>query len=157
MSDFPDNDSLVTLSRVEHNVDAKSKRVVLRGQDSSTGDWVNIAAVDNGDGTFSLSTSATISGDVSLEQPSSPSVTSVNDTATSTTLISANADRLEVEVVNTSSAALFILKGSGTASSSNFTARLEQYDYYTTDYTGQINGVWASDPNDGAAIITEST
>lgn len=45
------------LDQREHNRDANAKRVILRGQNPSDGEFVNIAAVDNGDGTFGLSTS----------------------------------------------------------------------------------------------------
>lgn len=57
-----DNESIEPITRVEHNPDAAAKRVLLRAQDPSSGSWVNIAAVDNGDGTFSLSTTATLDG-----------------------------------------------------------------------------------------------
>lgn len=90
-----------------------------------------------------------------LTPPITPTVTSVADTASSTMLKAANAARKEIEIQNTSSAVLYIKKGT-TASATDFTARLEQYGYYTTDYTGRIDGIWASDPGDGAAIITES-
>lgn len=46
----------------EHNADAHAKRVLIRAQDPGSGDFVNIAAVDNGDGTYSLSTNATAGG-----------------------------------------------------------------------------------------------
>src|ERR1044072_4759532 len=49
------------LDQREHNRDASAKRVMLRGQDSVTGNWVNIAAKDNGDGTFSILTAGTVS------------------------------------------------------------------------------------------------
>lgn len=45
------------LDQREHNDDANAKRVILRGQNPDDGEFYNIAAVDNGDGTFSLSTS----------------------------------------------------------------------------------------------------
>lgn len=48
-----------SLDQREHNGDASAKRVVLRGQNSVDGEWYNIGAVDNGDGTFSLPTSST--------------------------------------------------------------------------------------------------
>lgn len=88
--------------------------------------------------------------------PKTPSTTSVANTITSTTLLSSNASRLEAEFYNASTAILYLLKGSGTASSSNYTVQMNQGDYYVTDYTGQINGVWASAPG-GSVFITEST
>lgn len=52
------------LNQDEHNEDAHAKRVIVRGQNPTDGNFYNIAAVDNGDGTFGLSTSsgATASG-----------------------------------------------------------------------------------------------
>lgn len=52
------------LNQDEHNEDAHAKRVIIRGQNPDDGEFYNIAAVDNGDGTFSLSTcgGATSSG-----------------------------------------------------------------------------------------------
>lgn len=44
----------------EHNNDAKGKRVVIRAQDPTSGNFVNVGAADNGDGTYSLKTTATI-------------------------------------------------------------------------------------------------
>lgn len=84
-------------------------------------------------------------------------VTSVNDTSSSTTLKSSNASRKEIIIQNTSSAILYIKYGT-TASSTDFTVSLAQNDILIEDkYTGRIDGIWASDPNDGAAKITEMT
>jgi hypothetical protein len=84
---------------------------------------------------------------------------SVADTASSTTILASNANRLGATVANDSSAVLYLLLGSGTASATNYTARVVQYAYYETPfgYTGQINGVWASDPGTGGARVTEIT
>lgn len=90
---------------------------------------------------------------------STPSQTSVNDTNASTTILSSNTDRLGATITNDSSAILYLLLGSGTASATNYTVRMTQYGYYEVPfgYTGQINGIWATDPNDGGARITELT
>ena len=50
------------LNQVEHNSDGSAKRVSLRAQDPATSAWVNIAAVDNGDGTYSLKTAGAAAG-----------------------------------------------------------------------------------------------
>lgn len=52
------SESTAPLGRREHNEDAAAKRVVIRAQDPSSGSFVNIAAHDNGDGTYGLSTSS---------------------------------------------------------------------------------------------------
>lgn len=44
------------LDQAEHNPDAGAKRVLLRAQDPDTGDFVNVGASDNGDGTFGIKT-----------------------------------------------------------------------------------------------------
>lgn len=51
-----------SLDQREHNSDASAKRVVLRGQNPDDGEWYNIGAVDNGDGTFSLATTSSGGG-----------------------------------------------------------------------------------------------
>lgn len=90
---------------------------------------------------------------------STPSQSSVADNAASTTILASNANRLGATVTNDSSAALYLLLGSGAASTTSYTVRITQYGYYEVPfgYTGQINGIWASDPNDGAARVTELT
>mgnify|MGYP001577189960 CR=1 FL=1 len=85
-------------------------------------------------------------------------VTTVADNAASVTLLAANANRLGAVIFNDSSAALFLKLGA-TASSTSYTVRLTQYTGYEVPfaYTGVIDGIWASDPNDGAARIVELT
>lgn len=88
------------------------------------------------------------------DAPTTGTTSSVADNASNATLLSANAARKEAIVQNTSSAVLYVKFGA-TATASDFTVRLAQYDIISTDYAGQIDGIWASDPNDGAAKITE--
>lgn len=97
-----------------------------------------------------------LSGTINVSQPSAATVTSVGDTATSTPLIASNTSRKEIEFFNSSSAILYLLKGSGTASASNYTAQLNQGDYYTSNATTAFQGVWASDAG-GSVLVTEST
>lgn len=100
-------------------------------------------------------------GDVdvaSLPKASGATVSTVADTASSTTLLSSNASRLGASIQNDSSAVLYIKCGT-TASATDYSARLVQYAYWEAPfgYTGRIDGIWASDPGDGAARITEFT
>ena len=46
-----------------------------------------------------------------------------------------------------------------TASATDYTVRLVQYSYWEAPFgfTGRVDGIWASDPGDGAARITEFT
>lgn len=84
------------------------------------------------------------------------SVTSVASTITSTQLSDGN--RNAVGVYNTDANALYVLcGGTGDASSTNFTAKLNADDYWETPpgYGGaKIVGVWAGDGS-GAALVTE--
>jgi hypothetical protein len=95
---------------------------------------------------------------VQLTRSTTGTTTQVLDTATSTTLLSSNANRLGATIQNDSSAVLFVKCGT-TASSTDHTARLLQYAYYEVPfgYTGRIDGIWATDPNTGGARITEFT
>lgn len=96
---------------------------------------------------------------VSQATAATGAVTNVNDTATSTTLIAANANRRGLIITNTSSAILYVRMASGTASATMFTYRLPQNatQEIMYPYTGIVTGVWATDPNDGVAVITELT
>jgi hypothetical protein len=94
---------------------------------------------------------------VTLQKAATATVTSVNDTASSTTLLASNASRLGVSIFNDSTVALYIKLGT-TASATDFTVKLITDDYYEVPagYTGRIDGIWASDAS-GAARITELT
>lgn len=88
------------------------------------------------------------------------SMTSVNDTASSTTLLVQNTARMQAFITNTSSAVLFIRLGSDAAASATaFTKRLAQWETWEVPmhWIGIITGIWASDPNDGIAVIHEIT
>lgn len=58
MSEFTDSAQSKQIDQQEHNSDAQAKRVVLRAQDPVTGEFVNIGAVDGGDG-YGIATSDT--------------------------------------------------------------------------------------------------
>lgn len=85
-------------------------------------------------------------------------VAAVADTATSTTLLAANADRVGLKIFNDSDATLFVLFGSGTASSSNYSLKIRPQQLHEDKgngvYKGQINGIWSSDST-GSALVTE--
>lgn len=82
--------------------------------------------------------------------------TSVGDTASSTELIAANADRNGLLITNTSTAILYILLGAGTATATTahslrLAASGGQVDLGA--WRGAVQGIWASDAG-GAANIT---
>ena len=85
----------------------------------------------------------------------SSSLTVVGDSAASIELINANVNRKEVEFYNTSTAILYLLKDNGVASTTNFTVKLSEGDYYSTDAKTSFYGLWASDAG-GSVYITET-
>lgn len=86
----------------------------------------------------------------------SAATTQVADNAASVTLLASNSSRLGAIIVNDSSATLYVKYGT-TATTTDYTAPLVQGGYHEVPfgYTGRIDGIWASDPGDGAARITE--
>jgi hypothetical protein len=113
----------------------------------------------SGTPSVTVSGTATVSGTVNPSRAGTGTHTSVNDTATSATLLAANASRLGGTIYNDSSALLYVLWGAGTASASNYSVRVYSNGYVEipANYTGVVVGVWASDPNDGASHATEFT
>lgn len=83
-------------------------------------------------------------------------VTSVAGSASSVTLLASNADRKGGTIYNDSTAILYLKLGAS-ASTSSFTVKMFPEDYYEVpfNYTGIIDGVWASATGD--ARITELT
>ncbi len=83
----------------------------------------------------------------------------VADTTTGTQLLGANNARLGAFITNDSSARLYLMYGSGVPSATDYTASLAQHETHQVPFgfVGVIAGIWASDPNDGAARITELT
>lgn len=85
-------------------------------------------------------------------------ITKTADTATATQLAAQNVHRYKAIVTNTSSAVLYVLlENSGTAAVTRFTKRLQQWESWEVPdaWIGEIKGVWATDPGDGEAIVTE--
>lgn len=82
-------------------------------------------------------------------------VSSVDSTTTSTTLLADNKSRSMFRITNTDANVLYVKFGA-TASATSFTARLlenETFECPRPVYTGLVSGVWATDGS-GAAIIT---
>lgn len=83
-------------------------------------------------------------------------LTNVNDTASSTTLLSANTDRRGFAIHNDSTSILYVKFGT-TASTTSYTVKLAADAYYESPswcYTGRVDGIWSADAS-GAARITE--
>jgi len=85
-----------------------------------------------------------------------PTLTNVAASATSVTLLAANASRQRIVIVNDSTSNLYIKFGA-TASSTSFTYLLFQQDTYESpvsgEYLGIIDGIW--DSAIGSARISE--
>lgn len=94
---------------------------------------------------------------VKEKRAATATTTSVSDTALSTTLLAANANRLGATVYNDSTVDLYLKLGA-TASLTSFTVKMAADGYYEVpfNYTGIIDGIWASDAI-GAARIVELT
>jgi hypothetical protein len=100
-----------------------------------------------------------VSGIVNATRPATATTSQVADNAASVTLLASNGGRLGGSIANDSSAPLYVKLGA-TASLTDYTVRIPRNAFYELPfpvYTGQIDGIWASDPNDGAARITELT
>ena len=85
--------------------------------------------------------------------------TTVADSAIAVSLLAANTTRKGAYLVNTSSAILYMGLGTVDPSAADFTEQLLQWQSWRVPdcFTGQIKGIWASDPNDGVARVTELT
>lgn len=88
-------------------------------------------------------------------RPTTAAVTSVDDQATSTTLIASNASARERIIQNDSASILYVKFGT-TATVTDYTVKLAQDDILNTEYTGRIDGIWSANST-GAAKITELT
>jgi hypothetical protein len=81
---------------------------------------------------------------------------SVGDSASSATLLSANTSRKGFTIVNESTADLYVKYGT-TASLTDYTVKLPPYStMHEESYTGRVDGIWSSDAG-GNARITELT
>jgi hypothetical protein len=84
-------------------------------------------------------------------------VTSVGDSATSVTLLAANADRLGATLYNNSNASCYVKFGA-TASLTDFSVAMSPGGYFEVPFghRGIIDGIWAADAG-GSMLVTEFT
>lgn len=105
-----------------------------------------------------LWTSAVVTTNV-VPKSGTATLTNVNDTASSTTLLSSNSSRVGATFFNDSTSILY-LKCGATASTTSFTTQIQPSGYYELPgpaiYTGVIDGIWSADST-GAVRITEFT
>ena len=85
--------------------------------------------------------------------------TQVADTNTDALILASNTSRVGASIQNDSSAVLYLALGTVAATTTDYSVRMVQYSYFEVPfgYKGQIRGIWATDPGDGAARITEYT
>lgn len=113
-----------------------------------------------GDGTFTkVSDSDGTRLPVKPHMAGTATRTSVADSAAAVSLLAANSARKGGSLINTSSALLYVGLGTVDPTTSDYTATVEQGQVYQWPqvFTGQIKGIWASDPGNGAALVTELT
>lgn len=108
-----------------------------------------------------LSTDALAQLRTARERADTATITTVADNAASVQLIAANTGRRGLTIVNTSSAILYIAFGATAVIATAHTARIAasggEWTMPDPVYTGAINGIWATDPGDGVAILTQLT
>lgn len=104
----------------------------------------------------------TVGGDevqiIRQQKIATATLTNVNDTASSTSLLASTAGRLGATIFNDSTSSLYVKYGA-TASATSFTVKLDPGAYWEMPmpiYTGAIDGIWSADAS-GAARITEFT
>ncbi|MGV0984980.1 MAG: hypothetical protein ACOYB2_10525 [Limnohabitans sp.] len=93
-------------------------------------------------------------------KPGTGTQSSVASSASDTTILASNSNRLGAAIYNDSTQVLYLLLASGTASATAFTVKVASGGYYElppnmAGYTGVIKGLWAS--ANGNARVTEWT
>lgn len=104
-------------------------------------------------------------GDPYLAGSSTPPATAtrstVADSAVAVSLIASNSGRKGLVITNDSSARLFVGYGTVNPTTTDYTFVIGSGQTWVMQdaaiFTGQLKGIWETDPNDGAARITELT
>jgi len=97
-----------------------------------------------------------VSSGIATDKGATGQSTVTSFTSTSSAVLKAsNSNRKLLTVFNEGTGTLFILLGSGTASTTNYSLRILSGDYYELEkYTGEVNAIFGSA---GTAKITEIT
>ena len=97
-----------------------------------------------------------------VEGPNTGTITSVNDAATSTTILAANMARCGATFFNDSTSILYLALADTTASTTVYTVQIPAGGYYelpfaaSGPYRGICVGIWSADAS-GAVRVTEFT
>jgi hypothetical protein len=139
------------------NLVTQSRIVFFNGTtfDRARGDITNGLDVD----VTRVQGTVTVDGTVRTNTGATATRTQVSDTTTDSQLLASNANRRGATIYNDSSGTLLIGLGTTTVTSTNYSARVFTEGHYTVPegFTGEIRGLWLTDPNDGAARISELT
>lgn len=89
--------------------------------------------------------------------PGTATRTQVADSASDVLILAANARRVQATVYNDSTVALYVGLGTTTVTTTNYSAIVFPNGLFVVPetFTGEIRGIWASDPNTGGAKVTE--
>ncbi len=141
-------------------LNAGSGGAVVATDDDSTAHHQYVKVEFGGDGTFTkVADSDGARLPVKPHTAGTGTRTSVADSATAVEILAANSARKGAVITNDSSAMLYLGLGTVDPTTTNYTTKIppDQSFKVPSCYTGQIKGIWASDPGDGAARVTELT
>lgn len=143
------HDSQVQVLEHDDTNNVHTKKVLLYGWD--TGNARPVKLVADSDGNLQSETAITPASSATA------TVTSVADSASNQTLLASNTNRKGASIHNDSTVDLYVKLGT-TATTTDFTIKMAANSYYEVpyNYTGRIDGIWASDAS-GSARITEFT
>lgn len=136
-------------------VDGASPSVKATVKDYANANPLAVVLVDtNGD-------AYTATGGGGATPPATATRSQVADSATAVSLIASNVNRKGLVITNDSSARLFVGYGTVDPTTTNYTFIVyagQTWEMTPSNvFTGQLKGIWETDPNDGAARITELT
>ena len=149
------NEVSVTNNRLDVNVS---------GSGTSDTNLIEVggAAISLGQDTMAASLPVVIASDQPSISVSSASTgtavrTRVADSATDVLLLAANSARLQATIYNSSTVALYVGLGVAAVTTIDYTAIVFPNGFFVAPetFTGQIRGIWSSDPGTGSAHITE--
>lgn len=143
-----------TVLRERVQVTGKTATAIMTVKEYTNANPASVVLVDtNGD--------PYVASGASASPASTATRSAVADSATAVSLIAANGGRKGLVITNDSSARLFVGYGTVDPTTTDYTFVLLSGQTWEmapgTIFTGQLKGIWETDPNDGSARITELT